>query len=117
MLSLVESATLASRLLAVNHIAKDFVVLMANIKSQIKRNRQTIKATLRNRSVKSELHTYKRKFLAAVDAGDVELATSALRDVNRKYDIAVSKGVLHKRTAANKKSGLAARLNKLTAAA
>ena len=49
---------------------------------------------------------------AAVEAQNQEAAVEALRFVNRKLDKAVSKGVLHKKTAANKKSGLAALVNK-----
>ena len=85
---------------------------MANIKSQIKRNKQAEKARLRNNIVKSELKTATRKVKAAVEAQNKEAAVEALRFVNRKLDKAVSKGVLHKKTAANKKSGLATLVNK-----
>ena len=86
---------------------------MANIKSQIKRNRQNEKARLRNKSVKSSLKTAIRKFNEATVAGDAENATTLLRDASRKLDKAVSKGVIHKNQAANRKSGLAAALNDL----
>ena len=85
---------------------------MANIKSQKKRILTNEKARLRNNIVKSELKTSTRKVKAAVEAQNQEAAVEALRFVNRKLDKAVSKGVLHKKTAANKKSGLAALVNK-----
>ena len=85
---------------------------MANIKSQKKRILPNEKARLRNNAVKSELTTATRKVKAAVEAQNKEAAVEALRFVNRKLDKAVSKGVLHKKTAANKKSGLAALVNK-----
>ncbi|MFM9369587.1 30S ribosomal protein S20 [Streptomyces sp. Da 82-17] len=83
---------------------------MANIKSQIKRNKTNEKARLRNKAVKSSLKTAIRKTREAAAAGDVEKATAALRDANRKLDKAVSKGVLHKNNAANKKSALASQV-------
>ena len=86
---------------------------MANIKSQIKRNKQNEKARQRNKAVKSELRTYVRKFREAADAGDVEEATVALRLASRKLDKAVSKGVIHKNQAANRKSAIAKRLTEL----
>ena len=85
---------------------------MANIKSQKKRILTNEKARLRNNAVKSELKTATRKVKAAVEAQNQEAAVEALRFVNRKLDKAVSKGVLHKNNAANKKSGLAALVNK-----
>ena len=85
---------------------------MANIKSQKKRILTNEKAHLRNNAVKSELKTAIRKVKAAVEAQNQEAAVEALRFVNRKLDKAVSKGVLHKKTAANKKSGLATLVNK-----
>ena len=80
---------------------------MANIKSQIKRNKTNEKARLRNRAVKSELKTYTRKVKAAVSTGDAEAAGEALKTASRKLDNAVSKGVIHQNQAANRKSGLA----------
>ena len=82
---------------------------MANIKSQIKRNKQNEKAHQRNRAVKSELRTHVRKFREAVESGDVAAATSALQVASRKLDKAVSKGVIHKNQAANRKSAIARR--------
>ncbi len=80
---------------------------MANIKSQIKRNRQTLKRHERNKAVKSALKTELKKFHNAVDAGDKDAVAAQLRVATRELDRAVTKGVLHKNAAANKKSGLA----------
>ncbi|HEX6469915.1 MAG TPA: 30S ribosomal protein S20 [Streptosporangiaceae bacterium] len=89
---------------------------MANIKSQIKRNKTNEKRRLRNKAVKSELKTYIRKFRVAAEAGDVEAATEAARVACRKLDKAVSKGVIHKNQAANRKSSIAKYANELTPA-
>ena len=80
---------------------------MANIKSQIKRNKTNEKARQRNKAYKSELKTYVRKVREAVAEGDAKNAESALKAASRKLDKAVSKGVIHKNQAANRKSGLA----------
>jgi small subunit ribosomal protein S20 len=80
---------------------------VANIKSQIKRNRQNEKARLRNKSVKSALKTAVRKYHAAVQAGDAVAAESLMRAASRKLDQAASKGVIHKNQAANRKSAIA----------
>ena len=80
---------------------------MANIKSQMKRNKTNEKARLRNKAVKSELKTYVRKARAAIDAGDKAAAETAVSAASRKLDKAVSKGVIHKNQAANRKSALA----------
>jgi small subunit ribosomal protein S20 len=86
---------------------------VANIKSQIKRNKQNEKAHQRNKAVKSALRTHVRKFREAADAGNVEEATNALRVATRHLDKAVSKGVIHKNQAANRKSAIARRLAEL----
>ena len=86
---------------------------MANIKSQIKRNKQNEKARQRNKAVKSALRTYVRKFREAADSGNVEEATFALRVATRQLDKAVSKGVIHKNQAANRKSAITKRLAEL----
>jgi small subunit ribosomal protein S20 len=83
---------------------------VANIKSQIKRNKQNEKRRLRNKSVKSSLKTAIKKFDAAIEAGDTETATTLMRDASRKLDKAASKGVIHKNQAANRKSSIANRL-------
>src|SRR5262249_34994319 len=88
---------------------------VANIKSQIKRNRQNEKRRLRNKSVKSSLKTAIRKFHESAESGDVEATAAQLRDASRKLDKAVSKGVIHKNQAANRKSAIAKRLASLSA--
>jgi small subunit ribosomal protein S20 len=88
---------------------------VANIKSQIKRNRQNEKARLRNKAVKSSLKTAIRKYNEAVQAGDASSAEVLLRDASRKLDKAVSKGVIHKNQAANRKSAIAKRQAALAA--
>ncbi|WBB66918.1 30S ribosomal protein S20 [Micromonospora sp. WMMD812] len=88
---------------------------MANIKSQIKRNRQNEKRRLRNKSVKSSLKTAIRKFHEAAETGDVEQANALMRDASRKLDKAVSKGVIHANQAANRKSAISKRVGSLSA--
>ncbi len=80
---------------------------MANIKSQIKRNLTNEKRRLRNKAVKSELKTFVRSFREVVAGGDKEASAAALRTASRKLDKAVSKGVIHKNQAANRKSAMA----------
>ena len=88
---------------------------MANIKSQLKRIRTNEKARLRNKSVKSSLKTAIRRFREAADAGDRETALKAFHQAARQLDKAASKGVIHANQAANKKSAMALRANKLDA--
>ena len=88
---------------------------MANIKSQIKRNKQNEKAHERNKAVKSALKTSVRQFREAADSGDAERAEQAMRAAYVKLDKAVSKGVIHKNQAANRKSAIAKRNSELTA--
>ena len=80
---------------------------MANIKSQIKRNRTNELRRLRNKAVKSELKTAVRRFREAADSGDTATAATALRSATRLLDKAASKGVIHKNQAANRKSAMA----------
>ena len=86
---------------------------MANIKSQIKRNKQNEKARQRNKAVKSSLKTSVRRFREAADAGDAAGATEAMRAACANLDKAVSKGVIHKNQAANRKSAIAKRYAEL----
>ena len=86
---------------------------MANIKSQQKRILTNERRRLRNKSVKSSLHTAVRGFRDAIEAGYKDKAAELLATTSRKLDKAVSKGVIHKNQAANRKSGLAAALNQL----
>ncbi len=83
---------------------------MANIKSQKKRNRQTVGRTARNRSLRSELKTRINATLAAADSGDAAAAEEALRLAQKRIDTAVSKGLLHHTTASRRKSRLAAQV-------
>lgn len=89
---------------------------MANIKQQRKRIRTNEIARQRNQAIRSRLRTETRKFNELVAAGDAEGAEAQLRVASRLYDKAVTKGTIHRNNAANKKSGMAARLNKLNAA-
>ena len=86
---------------------------MANIKSQIKRNKQNEKARQRNKAVKSALKTSVRQFREAAEAGDADKATENMRAAYVKLDKAVSKGVIHKNQAANRKSAIARRAARL----
>jgi small subunit ribosomal protein S20 len=86
---------------------------VANIKSQIKRNKQNEKRHERNKAVKSGLKTAVRKFREAAEAGDKDAATTFAQDAARKLDKAVSKGVIHKNQAANRKSSIAKKASSL----
>ena len=78
---------------------------MANIKSQKKRILTNGKRQMRNKAVKSELKTAIKKVHTAIDAGDADAAKTAALDASRLLDKAASKGVIHARQAANRKSG------------
>ncbi len=88
---------------------------MPNIKSAKKRVLVTEKKAMQNKAIKSALKTQIKKFVAAVNAGDKELATSLLPETFSAIDSAVSKGILHKNNAANKKAKLSKKLNSLGA--
>jgi small subunit ribosomal protein S20 len=90
---------------------------VANIKSQIKRNKQNEKHRQRNKAVKTSLKSSVRKFREAADAGDLDAATTAMRTACRNLDKAASKGVIHKNQAANRKSAIAHRCAELQNAA
>ena len=79
---------------------------MANIKSQIKRNRQTERRRARRLSERSKLKTLSRRFKEALASGDRAKAESALKDAGKAYDKAVSAGAIHKNNAANHKAKL-----------
>jgi small subunit ribosomal protein S20 len=87
---------------------------MANIKSQIKRNRQNEGRHQRNKAVRSRLKTFSKRFATAVEAGDREAAEEAFLDTSRALDKAATKGVIHKNNAANKKSRMAKKLQSLS---
>lgn len=86
---------------------------MANIKSQMKRNKTNEKARLRNKAVKSSLKTHVRRFHEAVEAGDAEKAQTLAKAANRALDKAASKGVIHANQAANRKSSISLAAAKL----
>jgi len=80
---------------------------VANIKSQIKRNRTNEKARQRNKAVKSSLKTAVRKFREAAESGDAAAAATQAREASKALDKAASKGVIHANQAANRKSSIA----------
>jgi small subunit ribosomal protein S20 len=80
---------------------------MANIKSQIKRNRQNEKRSERNKTVRTALKTSTKKVRTAIGSGDADAALTQQREASRALDKAVAKGMVHKRTAARRKSRLA----------
>jgi small subunit ribosomal protein S20 len=84
---------------------------VANIKSQIKRNRQNEVRHTRNKSARSSLKTESKKVRTLAQTGDADGAAERLRATARQYDKAVSRGILHKRTAARRKSRLARSVN------
>lgn len=86
---------------------------MPNIKSAAKRVKTSAKANMRNRSVKSELLTYRRKVEAAITSGDKAAATTAVSAYASKLDKAVKKGVIKGNTADRKKSRTAIALAKM----
>ncbi|AIL97368.1 30S ribosomal protein S20 [Corynebacterium ureicelerivorans] len=86
---------------------------MANIKQQKKRVLTNEKRRMRNKSVRSATRTEIRKFREAVESGDKAAAEAQLRVASRKLDKAVTKGVFHRNSAANKKSNMARALNKM----
>lgn len=86
---------------------------MANTKSAKKRMRQNQKRRLRNRMTKSRIKTAVRAFLEAVRANQASLAREKFQLVQKLLDTAARKGILHRNTAARKKSRLQARLAKL----
>ncbi|WP_166972181.1 MULTISPECIES: 30S ribosomal protein S20 [Brevibacterium] len=86
---------------------------MANIKSQMKRIKTNEKARQRNKAVRSEVRSYVRVVRENIAAGNKDEAQQAYAVAARKLDKAVSKGVLHKNNAANRKSRLATQINAL----
>lgn len=86
---------------------------MANIKSQIKRNRQNEAARERNKSVRSALRTSVRRFNEAVEAVETDRAKELAGEATKRLDKAVSKGVIHKNQAANRKSSIAKKASAL----
>ena len=89
---------------------------MANIKSQIKRNRQNEKRRLRNKSVRAEMRTRTKNAITAAENG-VDDSAEVLRLAVKRIDKAAAQGVIHKNTAANHKSRLVRRVSAIEAAA
>ena len=85
---------------------------MANIKSQIKRNRQNEERRVRNKGVRSEMKTRTKTAVSAVGTDDED---AALRIAIKRIDKSASRGVIHKNQAANRKSRLMRRVNALRA--
>ncbi len=84
---------------------------MPNIKSAIKRTKIIEKKTLRNNMIKSEYRTAVKKFEAAVNSGNVKEATKLYSEATKQVDMACSKGIIVKNTAARKKSAMSKKLN------
>ena len=89
------------------------LALVANIKSQIKRNRQNERRRLKNKAVRSEVKTRVKTAVLAAEAG-AENSAEALRIAVKRLDKAAAKGVIHKNQAANRKSRLMRRIANLT---
>lgn len=83
---------------------------MANTKSAERRARQSERRRAYNRSIKSRLHTLKKKFLRLLQEGKKDEAAQAFRQVVSALDKAVKRGVIHKATGNRTKSRLALRL-------
>ena len=88
---------------------------MANIKSQIKRNRTNEKARLRNKAAKSEIKTRIKRAVRSAESGS-ETAVADLRMAVRRLDKAASRGIIHKNQASNRKGRLMRRIETLTSA-
>ena len=89
---------------------------MANIRSQIKRNRQNTKRQARNKAVRSEMRTRSKKAIASIESG-AEDSAEALRLAVKRIDKAAAKGIIHKNQAANRKARLMKRAAKASASA
>ena len=86
---------------------------MANIKSQIKRNKQNQKRRMRNRVYRGTARTYVRKAEAAIKVGDAQASQEETLKAIKALDKAASKGVIHKNNAARHKSRLVKKLNSM----
>ena len=87
---------------------------MANIQSAIKRNRQNVKRRARNRMVRSRMRTYVKKADGLLVDGKQEEAAEAVQVALQEIDKAAQKGIIHRNSAARRKSRLAKRLNALS---
>lgn len=86
---------------------------MANIKSQIKRNKTNEKARVRNKAVRSEVKTRVKRAVSSAQAGS-DTAVDDLRLAVKRLDKAAAKGIIHKNQASNRKSSLVRRINALS---
>lgn len=86
---------------------------MANIKSALKRVKTTRIHASRNAANKSIMRTAIRRFESALEGGNTELAREKLQEFVKVVDKLTSKGLIHKNTAARKKSRLSSKLNKV----
>jgi len=86
---------------------------LANLKSQIKRNRQNEKRRVRNRVVRGSARTALRKAHLAIENGDKEEAQAAAMVATKELDRAASKGIIHKNKAARQKSRLMQQLHSM----
>ena len=89
---------------------------MANHKSAIKRNRQNEKRADRNRGLRTQVKSHVKKVLTAVEAKNEEEAQKSLREAETVITKVASKGVLHSRSASRKISGLAKKVQQMSAA-
>lgn len=87
---------------------------MANIKSQIKRNRTNQRRRLRNKAAKSEFKTRVKTAVRSAEAG-AETAIEDLRVAVKRIDKAAARGIIHKNQASNRKSRLMRRINAISA--
>lgn len=86
---------------------------MPNIKSAIKRVRQSADNRTENLAVKSEVSTSRRKVIAAIEAGDKDKAAKGYADYTSQLDKAAKKGVIAANNADRKKSRIAQRIAKM----
>jgi len=84
---------------------------LANIKSQIKRNKQNQARRVRNRVYRGSARTYVRKAETAIKTGDSQASQAEVLQASKVLDKAVTKGVIHKNNAARRKSRLVKKLN------
>jgi len=88
---------------------------LANIQSQVKRNRQNEKRRIKNSHVRSSIRTANKKVIKALEAkeADTEEIKSLFNSFVKTIDTAAQKGIVKQNTAARKKSRLAKKVNKL----
>ncbi|MGH9261553.1 MAG: 30S ribosomal protein S20 [Acidimicrobiales bacterium] len=89
---------------------------MANIKSQIKRNKQNLVRHERNKAVRSELKSRSKSAVTAAETG-ADDADARLKLAIKRIDMAATKGVIHKNQAARRKSRLMAQIKRVSAQA